>query len=119
MIFQLVDASTWVRGRAVVTLRVASTKHIPNVFPLTHHLTAVHLVVVIARPTNRTSVTATTTLEGVGYPFQHTACYCKYMGAWTCSGHVVRRPDMKSSFCIHPDKSRGSCELGGGDCGAY
>jgi glycerophosphoryl diester phosphodiesterase len=48
-----------------------------------------------------------------------TACKCKYKGAWTCGGEVVRCRDDSSSYCLNPDKSLNSCLQGGGDCGAY
>ena len=49
----------------------------------------------------------------------NTACRCKYAGAWTCTQHVVMCKDVHSPLCAHPDTSKESCMLGGGDCGAY
>jgi len=49
----------------------------------------------------------------------HTACQCSYLGAWTCSGYIVMCKDPSSQLCQHPDTSKESCLLGGGDCGAY
>ena len=46
------------------------------------------------------------------------ACRCKYKGAWTCGGSVVKCKNPKSRYCTMPDKSKASCLLGGGDCKA-
>lgn len=47
------------------------------------------------------------------------ACNCKYEGYWTCSGAVTRCIDDNNYYCQHPDRSKQSCEQGGGDCGGY
>jgi hypothetical protein len=48
-----------------------------------------------------------------------TACKCKYKGAWTCRGEIVKCANPASQYCQNPDKSLQSCLLGSGDCGAY
>jgi hypothetical protein len=52
-------------------------------------------------------------------PPAHTACQCKYKGAWTCGGSIVACRDDNADKCRNPDTSRQSCLLGGGDCGGY
>ncbi|MBI3073476.1 MAG: hypothetical protein HYY84_15300 [Deltaproteobacteria bacterium] len=47
-----------------------------------------------------------------------TACKCKYKGAWTCGGSVVKCNNPTSPKCANPDASKASCLLGGGDCDA-
>jgi hypothetical protein len=49
----------------------------------------------------------------------NTACQCKYKGAWTCGGSLVRCQDEKSAKCVTPDTSIASCFQGGGDCEGY
>ena len=49
----------------------------------------------------------------------YTACKCKYLGLWTCDGEPVRCHNEASPLCATPDKSVGSCVLGGGDCDGY
>lgn len=49
----------------------------------------------------------------------HTACKCKYMGAWTCSGEIVSCKNENSQYCQNPDSSIYSCTEGGGDCDGY
>jgi len=50
---------------------------------------------------------------------KYTACKCVYKGGWTCQGGVVRCRNENDPLCLNPDKSIGSCNLGGGDCGGY
>merc|ERR1712096_185704 len=50
---------------------------------------------------------------------KYSACQCKYKGAWTCGGEVVRCPKEDDERCISPDLSNTSCIFGGGDCGGY
>lgn len=47
------------------------------------------------------------------------ACYCSYQGAWTCGGEVASCIDPNSPHCQNPDRSRQSCQQGGGDCDGY
>jgi len=47
------------------------------------------------------------------------ACYCQYMGGWTCSGITVNCIDNSAEKCKNPDKSIAACVQGGGSCGAY
>jgi len=49
----------------------------------------------------------------------YAACKCKYLGFWTCDGEPVRCHNEASPLCATPDKSVGSCVLGGGDCDGY
>ena len=52
-------------------------------------------------------------------PPPNTACKCKYKGWWTCGGDITRCKNPNSYRCKHPDSSRSTCFLGGGDCGGY
>ena len=52
-------------------------------------------------------------------PPPNTACKCKYKGWWTCGGDITRCRDFNSYYCKHPDSSKKTCYLGGGDCGGY
>jgi len=47
------------------------------------------------------------------------ACKCVYKGGFTCGGDVVSCGNPESPKCTAPDKSVGSCTMGGGDCGGY
>ena len=47
------------------------------------------------------------------------ACRCKYLGFWTCSGSTVKCPVFTSKRCQYPDRSKASCIFGDGDCGGY
>lgn len=46
------------------------------------------------------------------------ACHCRYLGLWSCDGVEVLC-DTGYELCAHPDTSKDSCLLGGGDCGGY
>ena len=47
------------------------------------------------------------------------ACRCKYLCFWTCSGSTVKCPVFTSKRCQYPDRSKASCIFGDGDCGGY
>ena len=52
-------------------------------------------------------------------PPPDTACKCKYKGWWTCGGDITRCKSPSNFYCTHPDSSRNTCLVGGGDCGGY
>ena len=52
-------------------------------------------------------------------PPPNTACKCIYRGAWTCRGEIGYCSNIESFYCKNPDKSVGTCKIGGGDCGGY
>lgn len=49
----------------------------------------------------------------------NTACYCKYLGFWTCNGTVVQCESAGADACKNPSRDKASCDQGGGDCGGY
>lgn len=52
-------------------------------------------------------------------PLPFTTCHCVYDGNQTCSDSVSWCRDPTSHYCSHPDTSRNTCLLGGGNCSGY
>ena len=56
-------------------------------------------------------------MDAVDFP--GCACKCFYSFLMSCKGVDANCKDPESDACKNPDKSKASCEQGGGNCGGY
>ena len=56
-------------------------------------------------------------MDAVDFP--GCACKCFYNFLLSCKGVDANCKDPESDACKNPDKSKASCEQGGGNCGGY
>ena len=56
-------------------------------------------------------------MDAVDFP--GCACKCFYSFLLSCKGVDANCKDPESDACKNPDKSKASCEQGGGNCGGY
>ena len=49
----------------------------------------------------------------------NTACFCDYIGAWTCVGKVVMCENPMDDRCANPGTDENYCKMGQGNCGGY
>lgn len=52
-------------------------------------------------------------------PPPNTTCHCETTGNPECRGKILRCRDPSNYYCVHPDNSKSTCLVGGGNCGGY